>query len=284
MGNKKKKKDQANIGKPPAEPFLMRTTAMPSTISSTTTENPNMEIHHSVKTPRQKMTHYLFEFLMLFLAVMAGFFSENLREHRIEHKRERDLMNVFRSDLKADIFQIDSLIKRRIIRNNDCDSLINLLTTANKTKGSEIYYYARNASRRIHFRPQDGALQQIRGAGGFRVVHDTAVLNRINLYGNDLQTNFENIDVEEKELSSYTEFVPKLFDVKVFQEMMKNNSIIAPPGNPSLRSYDPDLLNELAMKLHYWKRTSLSALDRLYGLKGNAEKLARLIKKEYSLK
>ena len=37
-----------------------------------------MEVHHHGHTERKKWTHYLWEFLMLFLAVFAGFLAENL--------------------------------------------------------------------------------------------------------------------------------------------------------------------------------------------------------------
>ena len=46
-----------------------------------------MEVHHhahlasgETHTSRKKWTHYLWEFLMLFLAVFCGFLAENQRE------------------------------------------------------------------------------------------------------------------------------------------------------------------------------------------------------------
>jgi hypothetical protein len=47
-----------------------------------------MEVHHSSHVQHsKKWKDYLYEFLMLFLAVTAGFFVENQREHFIENKR-----------------------------------------------------------------------------------------------------------------------------------------------------------------------------------------------------
>ena len=46
-----------------------------------------MEVHAHSHTARKKWTHYLWEFLMLFLAVTLGFLVENQREHYIEHQR-----------------------------------------------------------------------------------------------------------------------------------------------------------------------------------------------------
>ena len=42
-----------------------------------------MEVHAHTHTEKKKFTHYLWEFLMLFLAVFCGFLAENFREHKI---------------------------------------------------------------------------------------------------------------------------------------------------------------------------------------------------------
>jgi hypothetical protein len=62
-----------------------------------------MEVHHHVHpaesgthtasngsgSSRKKWTHYIWEFIMLFLAVFCGFLAENFREHQVEHRREK---------------------------------------------------------------------------------------------------------------------------------------------------------------------------------------------------
>ena len=62
-----------------------------------------MEVHARTHTERKKWTHYLWEFLMLFLAVFCGFLAENQREHMIEHKREKQYMKSLLEDLQNDI-------------------------------------------------------------------------------------------------------------------------------------------------------------------------------------
>lgn len=242
-----------------------------------------MEVHHHSHTPRKKWTHFIWEFFMLFLAVTAGFFVENLREHRIEAKREKKLMKALLLDLQSDRRQLDTLYEKRIARNRHADSLIRLLSVADKQNGSSLYYYGRQASRRIHFRPQDGTLLQLRNGGGFHVVHNAAVLNQINSYELLLKNNGENIEVEEKELSAYAEAASGVFDVSVFQAITQRNGIDHPAGNPALLTYDKKQLNELAVKLHYWKRTSLSVLESWEKLKKEAAAMEELIKEEYHL-
>ncbi len=55
-----------------------------------------MEVHHHTAPKREKhFKHYLFEFLMLFLAISAGFLVENLREHYVENKREKEFISSY---------------------------------------------------------------------------------------------------------------------------------------------------------------------------------------------
>src|SRR6266478_2048803 len=61
-----------------------------------------MEIHHHTRTAREKWTHYLWEFLMLFLAVFCGFLAENQRERLVEHQREKEYMTTLIEDLTID--------------------------------------------------------------------------------------------------------------------------------------------------------------------------------------
>ena len=63
----------------------------------------NMELHHHPHVHHsKKWKDYLFEFLMLFLAVTAGFFVENTREHYIENKRAEQFSKHLLVDLRLD--------------------------------------------------------------------------------------------------------------------------------------------------------------------------------------
>src|SRR6185369_2188259 len=59
-----------------------------------------MEVHAHTHTERKKWTHYLWEFLMLFLAVFCGFLAEYQLEHKIEKDREVQYIRSLYEDLK----------------------------------------------------------------------------------------------------------------------------------------------------------------------------------------
>ncbi len=69
-----------------------------------------MEVHQHSHTPRKKWTHYLWEFLMLFLAVFCGFLAENFREHQVEKERGKQYILSLYEDLKTDTARLNYII------------------------------------------------------------------------------------------------------------------------------------------------------------------------------
>ena len=82
-----------------------------------------MEVHAHSHTPRKKWTHYFWEFFMLFLAVTAGFFVENMREHYIEHRRGLQYIRSFVEDLKTDTTGFSNIIAQYRIKETQLDQL-----------------------------------------------------------------------------------------------------------------------------------------------------------------
>jgi hypothetical protein len=83
-----------------------------------------MEVHAHAHTPRKKLAHYFWEFLMLFLAVFAGFLAENQREHFIEHQREKQFIKSLISDVKTDTGNITGYIQWYSNLKNACDTVM----------------------------------------------------------------------------------------------------------------------------------------------------------------
>src|ERR1044071_643211 len=104
-----------------------------------------MEVHAHSHTERKKWTHYLWEFLMLFLAVFCGFLAENQREHFIEHKREKEYIRSMLEDLRLDTVEFAVEDKDREAAIIMYDSLIALLKKEQRTpfEQQRIYYLAR---------------------------------------------------------------------------------------------------------------------------------------------
>ena len=65
----------------------------------------NMEVHHhpDLHHKPKKWKEYFLEFLMIFLAVTMGFIAENIREHFVLKKHEKEYMVSLVRDLNNDI-------------------------------------------------------------------------------------------------------------------------------------------------------------------------------------
>jgi len=131
-----------------------------------------MEVHTHAHTPRKKWTHYLWEFLMLFLAVFCGFLAEYQLEHKIERDRANELAVSFYNELKADSAAIQAVINQRerkdkaltYLRNYYRDSSIN---NCSKTFALNFTYgYLMNSP--AVFEPRDAILEQLKSSGSLR--------------------------------------------------------------------------------------------------------------------
>ena len=245
-----------------------------------------MEVHAHAHTPRKKWTHYLFEFLMLFLAISAGFLVENQREHYIENKREKVLIRSFVEDLKQDTAKITSNIQLRNSKILILDSLIKILNSSDPNQdGQSVYYWGRRVTRSTLFQSNDRTIKQLKNAGGLRLIRNQTASNTIMTYdqANDyivfLQTNRENL-----ELAEIYPLLAKLFDGNVLETMIRGMEITRPSGNPVLRSTDKNLILDLTYFLHQYKSTSIVIIVRLQELKQTATESIQFLQKEYNLK
>src|ERR1043165_737468 len=100
-----------------------------------------MEVHSHTHTERKKWTHYLWEFLMLFLAVFCGFIAENIREERVNHSKEKEYIKSMFRDLVSDTAMLNQDIGFATRIGAGLDSLGNSLYYNNGTDSSCLNIY-----------------------------------------------------------------------------------------------------------------------------------------------
>ncbi|MBA2250407.1 MAG: hypothetical protein H0W12_09465 [Chitinophagaceae bacterium] len=146
-----------------------------------------MDVHHHSQVPKKRF-HYFWEFFMLFLAVTLGFFVENQREQYVEKKREIQYIRSFTQDLKKDIYQLDSLIQKRNMRELQIDSIHFILTSANPDLyGSQLYFYVRYLPRPYLFINNDATLVQLKNSGNLRLITKLEAADTIMAYERQLR-------------------------------------------------------------------------------------------------
>lgn len=147
-------------------------------------ESEKMETHaHELhKAPAGGMKHYLFEFLMLFLAVFCGFLAENYRETLVNKEKELHYMQNMVADLKADTADLNFAIYYQQLWYNHLDSALQMpierLRNIN-TQDTFFYHFLPYYSWMQPFIQNDNNITQLR-AGGFNLIRNENTIDSIN--------------------------------------------------------------------------------------------------------
>ncbi len=245
-----------------------------------------MEVHNHAHSSHGKKNwkSYFWEFLMLFLAVFCGFLAEYQLEHFIESDREKQYIHSLMNDLKADVINIESVQIQNLGVKQTGDSLFMLLTLPDNSKNTNsIYYFCRSFSNRVFFNMRDGTIKQLNNAGGLRLIRKKNVVDNLQVYQNLYSTVLKYQELKEIQLQNYRDVMCKVFDVSIFEAMVRGEKIQRPDGNPALFSQNKELINELLMKAHFVKRNNAQLMNMLEEMKQHALNLQNTITKEYHI-
>jgi hypothetical protein len=191
-----------------------------------------MEVHHHSHHPK-KWKEYITEFVMLFLAVSLGFMAENIREHQIEKQREIAYLQNVHEDLKLDLINIDDVISSNTIRLQAMDTLFQLINN-NTITNEDVYYYIRNLALRATFESSHVGLDQIKSAGGLRMVKNPEIISGIQEYERALDALNKLENVRERTLEQARFKMAVVFEPSISYEMLVGQ------GQGIMRFYRPN--------------------------------------------
>ncbi len=187
-----------------------------------------MEVHHHAHTARKRWTHYLWEFLMLFLAVFCGFLAENQREHYIEHQREKQYAKALYEEFLADSAAFTTKMNARLEKERDCDYLWQYIKDSSLTELSKEFYPAYTVVfyliNSYTFEPKDGVLSQLKSSGSLRYFKN-ATLQK--LFG-DISVAINNVRYRNEQeyqffASPIKPFMLKHYDFKWPDDLRKKD-------------------------------------------------------------
>lgn len=246
-----------------------------------------MEVHHHAHTHGKKnWKSYIWEFLMLFLAVFCGFLAEYQLEHKIEKEREHEFITSLVSDLKDDTLnmtaQIENL-KKGIVLYDSLSTLLESPEVARKNV-AEIYYTSRMGIRQSRLINNTRTFDQLKNAGGFRLIRDQETSNRIMNY----YSGFPELRMMEeffiKENMAFKEVASKIMDQSVYRKQINaDGSVARVSGNLSLLSYDPVQLNQLGFFAIQMNGSRSGMIPQCVKLRESAVELIQYLQKEYHL-
>ena len=143
-----------------------------------------MEVHHHPPTERKKWAHYLWEFLMLFLAVFCGFLAENQREHYVEKQRANDYAVSLYRDIKADTIIFNETSNSLELCITNIDSLLTLLEHPDELQShlQDFYKYSAFAFIFPMNKPNEATIQQLMNSGSLRYFKNSMLVDSIKSY------------------------------------------------------------------------------------------------------
>jgi hypothetical protein len=237
-----------------------------------------MEVHAHTHTARKKWTHYIWEFLMLFLAVFCGFLAEYQLEHKIEKDRGNQYILSFFQDLKYDTSHLTTVMNSykekeqnlsviskcydSVLVNLPCKDCLNKLF-----KGSRGFF---------ELRTSDRTMQQLKNAGGLRLLSSAdadsiiAYDNLLRGYKVDETTTFQETQTTLRSISD------ELFNYAVVKDGEFTDGYI-------FITSDKLIINKFFNTLNRYVKYSALYVKKLERLKSEAVNIMNYFNRKYHI-
>jgi hypothetical protein len=133
---------------------------------------------------RRQFGQMFYEFMLIFLAVMAGFAAENWRENLEDRKRLKEYLVSMGNDLRADQREAQRVITTNKVAQADILFVVEqLYGTPNDSQFVELYQKARYVNRKLSILVQrDQVYAQMKSAGDLRLIGNAALADSIAGY------------------------------------------------------------------------------------------------------
>ena len=257
-------------------------------------ETENMEVHHhpDLHHKPKKWKEYFLEFLMIFLAVMLGFFAESYREHLSDRSKEKEYIKSMVEDLETDSAFLELSINKLIPYHLTwLDSTMHLLRMTDLRGKDRLVYQAFMIGTvwSYNFHPTERTLSQLHSEG-YHLIRNKNATNSINQL--ELQYKQFNLQIEpfvenmqnDIDISAYP-FADRIITDSISRTAMQNfsdaNSVQLKLADiPELATIDTT--NKEGIKLYNDKLKKYSFYLQ-YGIKGGHVVILREIKKTITI-
>jgi hypothetical protein len=255
-----------------------------SKIENRKSEIKEMEVHHHPEVEKKGLKEYILEGLMIFLAVMMGFFAENIREGISDRAKGKEYIKSFVQDLRRDTASFSDVIAfdaKKMMALNSIFSCYNNIEKESKSSGCLVPIIKSSSSNRIgNF--TDGTLQQLKNAGGFRLLNKSDK-DSIVAYDHAARAfqNFESTIFQQRQ-DIVRDIYVKLIDFKA-EPMLSPDSLAGNVHLSLLFSNDKALINEYFNDLSLYRRVIRTQISQLGKLSKRAVGLIKYFDNKYEL-
>lgn len=244
-----------------------------------------MEEQPAFQNPRKPTPwgNYLKEFLMLFLAISLGFFVENLREDVAERQQEKEYIQSYLEDLKTDSANLTQVIESFEKGNRRKDTIISMFQKLKAGYNDTVWRNFLVVRKFPDFIYTDRTMQQLKNAGGMRLITNRDAANGIISY--DSEVKLLNVDVDYLSITMHDldKVWMELVDEASIEECRITNTLTesGKDGKSFLLSQDKVRLGILNNTIRRFRYVSELVKDKEKKLLEHAILLKQLLQKEY---
>jgi hypothetical protein len=242
----------------------------------------NMEVHHhpQLSHKHKPWKEYLLEGLMIFIAVMLGFISENIREEINNKRHVRELTSQLVQDLKADTLQLNGIYQEELKIFNANDSLIHLLQQPPDKENTEriqrLIVYSHNI---WLFHPSAGAIGAIKNELHLKQFSGSKIISYISEYEKHIELLHTVQDITLRYQRTFIDpFLLRHFTVANLDAAFHQLPLL----NPEMRNLSPDDLTQLAADMVLVKINTKELVDDNGEVKNDAARLLQYVKAQYN--
>ena len=148
----------------------------------------DIKTKHQVHVPK-RVREYMIELLSTFVAVALAFLSQYFFQYRSDRSTEHDLMVSMVADLRTDIKNIDTLESNIPKLLSTSDEIDNICRGDNKILANQIIIYSDYliiSGYRYQIDFTTSTINQLKNAGGLRLIQNHDVSNAIVKYDNEI--------------------------------------------------------------------------------------------------
>jgi hypothetical protein len=241
-----------------------------------------MEVHAHSHTARKKWTHYLWEFLMLFLAVFCGFLAEYQLEHTIEKQKGADYIKSMIEDLQNDTAKLNKVTGSLSKINNSIDTIILYYNDIGTSTNPVLLRNLRAINGFPTFFYSDRTIQQLKNSGGMRLIKDKKAADGIMDYDAVIRNYENNAIYVQRYWEGLTALRLNIIDRQSLDNLISNSTDSkVEPGY--LITNDPIALRKLKNLIYELQFYHKNTIRDNTGLIERATELMEVLRTQYHL-
>jgi len=244
-----------------------------------------METPHHIKHSKKARSRkeYLFEFLIIFVAIIGSYLAENLREHFVDRHKEKVYLESMLQDLKSDSANLERVIELNKKQIKGLDSLLNLIENKPGSKEIQFYNYDKYALNYNTFNPVNRTIIQLMSTGGLGLIKEKTVSDGIVGYDNLKNSMLKQADLLETRFAKIIDQQTEIIDFLSMKRSGKGSYVSRPKEYPRFITTNSKSMHSYYFNITVFKGAINAYTRKVEELLNQADSLILLIQKEYNL-